>query len=286
MTLNIIFAFLAALLGIVSCKPYPDVPDYSIQGAIAVYIPATGKDFQIKTQNHDVRIKSFRISCQSDRWNASPNKAASWKGWTGVIVYDVGTCASHSSPNKKCGSMRNGYVLIFDSDTIKHLPGSFHSKAVQHYFGETPEQLWKKYGMKFGGFSVKTPHHANPNLKGSPGFNSGTFNAAIGNGVGWSDGQRDMNAAEAAFIFMIVEEWKKKGPAITMSYDDTINFFNRNCKEILDAFKTAKVTKLADKWEKDYCDGKNIVNKSARKPFVPKQKYRHLLNMNGFRFHG
>jgi len=282
MELKIEFTLITVLLGSISCKPSVDL-DNCDTCSVVVYIPPTGKSFQIKTQNHDVTIDRFMISYQSDRWNASPRKSASWKGWTGVIVYDVGTCASHSSPNKKCGTMKNGYALIFDSDTIEHLPGSFHSKAVQHFFGETPDQLWKKYSMKFGGFSVKTPHHANPNLKGSPGFNSGTFNAAIGNGVGWSDGQRDMNAAEAAFIFMIVEEWKKRGPATTIYYNDVVNFFKKNCKEITDAFRTANVKKFVSQWKKDYCKVKKIVRKKpARKPFVPKQTYRHNLRLTGF----
>ena len=149
--------------------------------------------------------------------------------------------------------MRNGYTIIYDSDTIKHHPGSFHSKAVQHYFGETPTNLMNKYGMKFGGFSVKTPLHISNRHRGHPGFNSGTFNAAFGNGVGWSDGQREMNAYEAALIFMLVEEWKENGPATTVVYDQAAKFLKTNCQEIFSAMHTMRVTSFMNDWAREYC---------------------------------
>jgi len=213
-----------------------------------------GNNFVLgKNSDNPVEIKGFRVSCRASRWRAGNT------GYTGVVVYDIGKCCGRSwneaaadATCKKihgyCSTMRNGYAIIFDTETLAGFPKnqfSRHSAAVRNYFGGqssgiTPKVL-RKYGMRFGGFSVKKD--------GRTGLGSGTLNT-IGTGTNKLYG---MNAYEAGIMIFLVNEWKAKGPAKTYMYPEVDRYFRqqKNYDDVINQFGYYKVT-LTDQWKETY----------------------------------
>jgi len=103
-------------------------------------IVADGDNFILgKNTKSPVKIKGFRVSCKSSRWQTKNT------GYTGVVVYDIGRCCGRSwnsagadATCKKihsyCQSMRNGYAIIYDRSALNNLKGSMHSRTVQKFF--------------------------------------------------------------------------------------------------------------------------------------------------------
>ena len=191
----------------------------------------------------DIEIKGFRISCKSSTYKPGT-------GACGIIVYDVGTC-----PRSVCGSMRNGYVIIYDKEKYKNAPSDTnHAMTVYQHFGMSGADLQRKYGMRFGGFSVKAKIGAN-NLP-VMGYGSGTFN--IGNAqnqntgiANLKDGLRGLNAYEASVVYMAISYWVKYGPAKTIWYSDAAKFFKQNSNTIEKSFGRYKLKMISD-WKQEF----------------------------------
>jgi len=155
-----------------------------------------------KNGNDKIKIKSYRISCDSDTYGSGRNYA-------GIVVYDGG-----SYPG-----ILPGYLIMADSkqsnlnkyikamkDNGEGTEGMVHGYGVWKKFGESPRALIRKYGMKFAGFAY---------LRGKVEFDSGALNARSHSKGGWHHDVRTMVDDEKVVIAGAVEAWKKKGIAKT-----------------------------------------------------------------------
>ena len=150
--------------------------------------------------------------------------------------------------------MKNGYVIIYDSDVYKNAPGETnHAKVAHHYFQESAASMQRRYGMRFAGFSVKEKMGGN-NLP-VIGFGSTTFNVGLAEGldterVNLKDGERGLNAYEASVVYMLVANWKN-GKAKSIVYSDAVRFFKQNSNVIVSSFGNYPVNMISY-WKSEF----------------------------------
>jgi len=197
-----------AITMVVICFPAVN----AIPGSKAVLGPYNG-GFKIGT----IPISSFSISRYSSTYK--PDNL-----FLGVIIYDIGSC-----PKSVCPGMDNGHVFIYDVDAISDKLPIAHRGAIAHHFRHSNmsfEDLCIKYSMRFAGFSVKGDQE--PII----GYGSTALNSKSGPNL-WNlkDGNRNLNASEAAMAYMIATYWIQ-GRDDPISYSDAEEFWRENMSDI------------------------------------------------------
>merc|ERR1712179_216297 len=162
-----------------------------------------------KDTNECQLVKGYRISCTSDTYD--PNH-----DYVGVVVYGG---LDRYNKNKKHGRVFPGYVMIYRTDDITRAKygrssgrsheGEVHGYAVYRKFRQQPSYMYRKYGMTFTGFSVRS---------GRAKFNSGSLNAA----EYWFHKKRAMQKSEQCQVQAVIDVWKQKGPATSVYVDKKI----------------------------------------------------------------
>eukprot|EP01084_Bolivina_argentea_P300067 517296_1 len=141
-----------------------------------------------------IKIKSFHVSCQSDKVKG--------QDMVGVVIYSYDNKIDWRLNNVHC---RSGYIILKSSDNIKHIQcnqGQVHGKCYKSVFGQDIDD--KVVGAGFAFFNGKWK------------FNSYTFNVA----TKYHDNKKSMHKIEQTCILAAIENWKK-------------GMQNTNCKDIL-----------------------------------------------------
>lgn len=178
-------------------------------------------------------IQSFRLSGENSHFNKDL-ETSPWsksESFLGIIVYEVGTC-----PLRACHNMRNGYVMIFHQDKFARVPNDEddpkkntpHNKAVFWFFGVYPEELRKKYGMRFSAFSIRSDGFRF--LYGSSTYNEAVFR----NYASYGNQDKMTDAYELAIMYMLTDKWKAQTGGTTIRFNDAQRFFRKRMSNILE----------------------------------------------------
>ena len=147
----------------------------------------------------DLILKSYHVSCQSDRPKSYQNPG---KNYGGLVLYQYDGKSKWELNNVHC---RTGYVILKDSSKLPHSKlGQVHGAVYKSVFGSCDGKVVAS------GFAYNTNHW---------GFTSGTFNLACN--------EYTMTQSEITYLKKALEKWCDDGTQNTY-IEPPLNIYIKN----------------------------------------------------------